>query len=156
MSTSGSVKFVGISLNRPTRSICLPQVDKTPEMVWQTIWLILGRTCLVPSAHYSTRSMRFKSLGLSEVVRRFQRVRLRDSTSPFSLPHLFAPPPPPPPPQKKIVWALFSIVIPRRNGKQRLCKILGGQIKCISVGNVEVAYTSNALTEKAGETPYRN
>ena len=153
MSTSGSVKFVGISLNRPTRSICLPQVDKTPEMVSQTIWLILGRTCLVPSAHYSTRSMRFKSLGLSEVVRRFQRVRLRDSTSTFSIPHLIAPHPSPP---KKIAWALFSIVIPRRNGKQRLCKILGGQIRCISVGNVEVAYTSNALTEKAGETPYRD
>ena len=126
MSTSGSVKFVWISLNRPTRSICLPQVDKTPEIVSQTILLILGRTCLVPSPHYSTRSMRFKSLGLSEVVRRFQRVRLGDTTATFSITHLIAPHPSPP---KKIAWALFSIVIPRRNGKQRLCKILGGSNK---------------------------
>ena len=33
----------------------------------------------------------------------------------------------------------------------------GGQIRCITVENVEVAYyTSSALTEKAGETPYRD
>ena len=35
-------------------------------------------------------------------------------------------------------------------------KFLGGQIRCITVENVEVAYTSSALTEKAGETPYRD
>ena len=105
MSTSGSVKFVWMSLNRPTRSICLPQVDKTPEIVSQTIWLILGRTCLVPSPH-STRSMRFESLGLSEVVRRFQRVRLGDATSTFSITHLIAPLPPPP--KKNSIGIVFN------------------------------------------------
>ena len=36
-------------------------------------------------------------------------------------------------------------------------KFGGGQIRCITVENVEVAYyTSSALTEKAGETPYRD
>ena len=48
-------------------------------------------------------------------------------------------------PQNFAYKALFSIslgtaVIPRRNEKQRLCKIWGGQIRCI-MGNVEVAYT---------------
>ena len=32
----------------------------------------------------------------------------------------------------------------------------GCQIRCITVENVEVAYTSSALNEKAGETPYRD
>ena len=35
-------------------------------------------------------------------------------------------------------------------------KFWRGQIRCITVENVEVAYTSSALTEKAGETPYRD
>ena len=36
-------------------------------------------------------------------------------------------------------------------------KLGGGvQIRCITVENVEVAYMSSALTEKAGETPYRD
>ena len=155
MSTSGSVKFVWMSLDRPTRSICLPQVDKTPEIVSQTIWLILGRTCLVPSPHYSTRvSMRFGSRGVCEVVRRFQRVRRGDATSTFSIMHLIAAPPPP---KKKCIGIVFNCNTQEKWKTKVMQSLGGGQIRCITVENVEVAYyTSSALTEKAGETPYRD
>ena len=127
MSTSGSVKFVWMSLDRPTRSICLSQVVKTPEIVSQTIWLILGRTCLVPSPHYSTRvSMRFGSRGVSEVVRRFQRVRRGDATSTFSIMYLIAPPHPPP--QKKCIGIVFNCNT-QEKWKTKVMQSLGGSNK---------------------------
>ena len=49
-----------------------------------------------------------------------------------------------PRPRPNFVYALFSIsrktaAIPRRNEKQRLCKIGGEKIRCI-MGDVQVAY----------------
>ena len=85
--------------------------------------MALGRTCLVPSPHYSTRvSMRFGSRGVSE-VRRFQRVRLGDATSTFSITHLIAPLPPPP--KKNSIGIVFNCNT-QEKWKTKVMQSLGG------------------------------
>ena len=84
--------------------------------------MALGRTCLVPSPHYSTRvSMRFGSRVVSE-VRRFQRVRLGDTTSTFSIMHLIARRPPP---QKKCIGIVFNCNT-QEKWKTKVMQSLGG------------------------------
>ena len=72
------------------------------------------------------------------------------ATYTFPIMHLVCPFPPPPP-SPNFAWALFSISLrtaikPRRNEKQKLCKILGG---CI-MGNVEVTYNVVRVWEASG------
>ena len=72
------------------------------------------------------------------------------ATYTFPIMHLVCPFPPPPP-SPNFAWALFSISLgtaikPRRNEKQRLCKILRG---CF-MGIVEVAYDVVGVWEASG------
>ena len=47
-------------------------------------------------------------------------------------------PPPPKKKEKRKLLFLGTTVIPRRNNKQRLCKVFGGQARCI-MGDVQTA-----------------